>query len=544
MPRKDASIVEEPPPPSAGLASSGRSESGSTINGGLDNIYLVAPNSIRLTIINWSHVMQSKYVPFLIFCTLAGSGLLVTHSVFQLRLLPQAFEDVLLQARNTVVDDAKVSQAQAHMLGLYLTMGWKWALFVALFTLYFFNSQRPVYLLDFSTFKPPKEWQVTHEDLVRIMREVNPDFTDETIEFTERLAARSGTSQSTHWPPGLVDNKGGKEVSLANARKEAETVLFTIVEDVLGKTGLKPRDIDILIVNCSIFCPTPSMCAMIANHFKMRSDIESYNLSGMGCSAGVISVHLAKQLLQARAHCTALVVSTENITCNLYKGNERRFLVQNTLFRCGGAAIVLSNKWLDGLTRAKYKLLHTIRHQDHSDDSYRCVYQEEDELGNLGVSLGKQITQTAGRALKSNLTKMGPLILPVRELCAVLFTTASRSVIKSAQKKGLLMTWEPPMVHVPDFKKAVQHFCIHAGGRAVIDGIKENLSLSDKQVEPSVQTLFKYGNTSSSSIWYELEFIEMQKDEGPSKMHRGDRIIQLAFGSGFKCNSAVWLRIA
>ena len=56
--------------------------------------------------------------------------------------------------------------------------------------------------------------------------------------------------------------------------------------------------VDILIVNCSLFNPTPSLSAMIVNHFKMKSSVVSYNLSGMGCSAGVISISLAKELLQ------------------------------------------------------------------------------------------------------------------------------------------------------------------------------------------------------------------------------------------------------
>ena len=64
--------------------------------------------------------------------------------------------------------------------------------------------------------------------------------------------------------------------------------------------------VDILIVNCSLFNPTPSLSAMIVNHFKMKSNIVSYNLSGMGCSAGVISISLARELLQvtviARIH--------------------------------------------------------------------------------------------------------------------------------------------------------------------------------------------------------------------------------------------------
>ena len=49
----------------------------------------------------------------------------------------------------------------------------------------------------------------------------------------------------------------------------------------------------------------------------MRTDLASYNLSGMGCSASVIAVDLAKQLLKSRPNSLALVVSTENLTQNL-----------------------------------------------------------------------------------------------------------------------------------------------------------------------------------------------------------------------------------
>lgn len=55
---------------------------------------------------------------------------------------------------------------------------------------------------------------------------------------------------------------------------------------------------DIVIVNCSLFNPTPSLSAMLVHHFKMRPSVITYNLSGMGCSAGIISLGLAKELLQ------------------------------------------------------------------------------------------------------------------------------------------------------------------------------------------------------------------------------------------------------
>lgn len=131
-----------------------------------------------------------------------------------------------------------------------------------------------------------------------------------------------------------LDNKPADR-SVEAARKESEVVIFDCVRRLLKETKTRGCDIDILVINCSLFSPTPSLCSMVVNEFQMKSDVSSYNLSGMGCSAGLISIELVKNLLNSRPNSLALVVSTENLTQNLYHGNERGFLLQNTLFRCG-----------------------------------------------------------------------------------------------------------------------------------------------------------------------------------------------------------------
>jgi predicted naringenin-chalcone synthase len=417
----------------------------------------------------------------------------------------------------------------------------------------FLRRQNPVYLLGFATFKAPDSWKCSHKDICEIMRR-QKCFTDDSIDFMERILERSGTGQATAWPPGIVQclEKANckADASIAASRKEAETVIFDVVEQALARSKVHAREIDVLIINCSLFSPTPSLCAMVLSHFGMRSDVLTYNLSGMGCAASLISIDLAQQLLAGKRGRSkkALVVSTEILTPNFYHGNDRGFLIQNTLFRCGGAAIVLSNSWLDG-RRAWYKLLHTVRVQGTGEAAYECVYEAEDADGRRGVRLSKDIVKVAGKCMEKNFTMLGPQILPYSEQALVATSILMRIVTKHLAKvlKNVLGTEKVnkyvPVIkpYVPDFKTAIDHFCIHAGGRAVIDGIESNLKLQDYHTEPSRMTLLNYGNTSSSSIWYELEYIQDLQRTNPLK--KGDKILQVAFGSGFKCTSGVWLKL-
>ncbi|CAO2822748.1 unnamed protein product [Amaranthus hypochondriacus] len=394
-------------------------------------------------------------------------------------------------------------------------------LIVFSFTLYFIILPRPVYLVDFSCYKPSDNLKCPRPYFMDRIQ-MSGFFSEQALNFQRKILQRSGLGEDTYLPEAFHNSPPCP--SMAYARKESEEVMFGAIDELIAKTGVKPKDIGILVVNCSLFNPTPSLSAMIVNHYKLRENIMSYNLGGMGCSAGLISIDLAKQLLQVHRNSFALVVSTENTTLNWYFGNERSMILPNCLFRMGAAAILLSNKKSVGRT-SKYQLVHSVRTHKGSDDKcFSCVSQKEDPSGKIGVSLSKDLMEVAGEALKTNITTLGPLVLPMSEQFLFMATLIGKKLFKMKI-----------MPYIPNFKLAFEHFCIHAGGRAVLDELEKNLQLSEWHMEPSRMTLYRFGNTSSSSLWYELAY-----SEAKGRIRKGDRIWQIAFGSGFKCNSIVW----
>ncbi len=58
--------------------------------------------------------------------------------------------------------------------------------------------------------------------------------------------------------------------------------------------------------------------------------------------------------------------------------------------------------------------------------------------------------------------------------------------------------------YVPDFTTAFEHFCIHPGGKAVIEEVSKQLKLRPEQSLPMLVPFERYGNTSSSSTWCAL----------------------------------------
>ncbi|KAI4962487.1 3-ketoacyl-CoA synthase 5-like [Hordeum vulgare subsp. vulgare] len=385
--------------------------------------------------------------------------------------------------------------------------------------LYVMSRSRTVYIVDYACYRPNSKYRISKDAWIENIHHSWSYDDNSNHCFLARISERSGLGDETYLPS--CHHHIPPYNCLSEARVEAELSIFTTIDDLLVKTSINLDAIAILIVNCSLFNTTPSLADMIMQRYRLRENICSVQLSGMGCSAGLIAVGLAKDLLQnAPSNAHALVVSTEILTGTYYTGRKREMQLTDMLFRMGGSAVLLSTS----SSNARFELAHVIRNCTSSDDNaYQCVFYEEDDEGILGLNLSKNLVHVAGKALEDNITMVGPLILPLSVKIAFSLSFISQKVRYGTTKPCL-----------PDFRKAFDHLCIHAGGRAVIDAVQHSLCLLDEHVEPSRMTLHKFGNTSSSSVWYELAYSEVK-----GRMSKGDRVWMIGFGSGYKCNSVV-----
>ncbi|KAM0912461.1 hypothetical protein ACQ4PT_012782 [Festuca glaucescens] len=381
-----------------------------------------------------------------------------------------------------------------------------------------------VYLVEYGCFRPKACYRTPFATCLEHAHLMPYLVDEESVAFAMRLLERSGLGEETCVPDAY--HYMPPDRSLRASREEAELVIFAAVDDVFAKTApvIKPADIDVLVVNCSIFTPVPVFADMVVNRYKLRADVKIVNLSGMGCSAGLVSVGLAKNVLQTAPPGThVLIVSTEILSSQYYVGTERAMLLPNCLFRMGAAAMILSNS----ADHARFRLRRVVRTVTAARDAdYRCVFQEEDDNGNTGIRLCKDLATTAGYALKNNIATLGPLVLPAWEQLLVALSIIKRKLLSGRAKVRL---------YRPDFRTAFEHICIHAGGRGVIDEVQDGLGLSDDDVEASRMTLHRFGNTSSSSVLYELAYLEAK-----GRMGMGDRVWMISFGAGFDCNSVAW----
>ncbi|KAL3521015.1 hypothetical protein ACH5RR_019164 [Cinchona calisaya] len=336
----------------------------------------------------------------------------------------------------------------------------------------------------------------------------------------------SGIGENTYAPKNVILGKE-ENPSLIDSLSDMDDIFLKTLDNLFAKSGISPQEIDILVVNVSLLSCVPSLTSQVINRYKMRPDIKAFNLSGMGCSASLVAIDLVKHLFKTQSNAFAIVISAEDLSAKWYCGKEQCMMLPNCIMRSGACSMLFTNNNAFK-NRSILKLNCIVRiHYGSNDEAYNCGIEMEDNQGYQGfrLVLTKKLVKAVAQSLIMNMRILVPKMLPLREIIRYLIMVSFQ---KSKLKKS-------PSLITPNLKKGVEHFCIHPGGKGVIEGFGKSLGLNEYDLEPSRMTLHRFGNMGAGSIWFVLGYMEAKK-----RIKKGDRILMISFGAGLKCNSCVW----
>ncbi|KAH7537306.1 hypothetical protein FEM48_Zijuj03G0078700 [Ziziphus jujuba var. spinosa] len=386
------------------------------------------------------------------------------------------------------------------------------------------------YMLAYQCYKPSdaEARKLDTESCVKIILR-NKNLGLEEYRFLLKTMVKSGLGEETYGPRSIIEGRE-QNPSQVDSLSEMDDIFFDTLDGLFRKTKIPPSQIDILVVNVSLFSPMPSLSSRIVNRYRMRGDIKTFNLSGMGCSGSLVAIDLVQRLFKTYSNSNAIVVSSESLGPNWYCGKEKPMILANCLYRSGGCSMLLTNK-PSLKNRAILKLKSVIRtHRGSSDEAYECSLQVEDEHGQRGFRLTKNIAKVAAKALAMNLQMQVRRVLPLREL--IYYVAFSRFC---QSKKSNIPSHETAARGGLNLKAGIDHFCVPPTENAVINGIGKGLGLNEYDLEPVRMALHRFGNTSSGGLWYVLGYMEAKK-----RLKKGNKILMISFGAGYECNNCVW----
>jgi alkylresorcinol/alkylpyrone synthase len=260
----------------------------------------------------------------------------------------------------------------------------------------------------------------------------------------------------------------------------------------LDRAGIEAAAIDgVLISTCTGYL-CPGLTSYVGERLGLRSDVMALDLVGQGCGAALPNLRTADALIAARRCRNVLSICVEVCSAALYIDNDPGVLVSACLFGDGAAAAVLSDapgaarsvEWVDSVS------LH--------EPAERNALRMEHRGGLLRNILSRRVPQLAARYASS-----------------VLEQTLRAHRISREEIKAWI--W-------------------HAGGRPVLDRLRETLRLPEAEMRRSRELLGSFGNLSSPFVLFVLD--AALRDNAP-----GGWWWMSSFGAGFSCHGAL-LKVA
>jgi predicted naringenin-chalcone synthase len=234
----------------------------------------------------------------------------------------------------------------------------------------------------------------------------------------------------------------------------------------------------------------PGLELELMEAMELKATINHTAINFMGCYAAIHGLKMANDIVNATQGSKVLVVCTELCSLHFQKTFTPDSITAPLLFADGSAAVLVCS---DNDPRKGIKL--------------NSFYSE--------------ILKDAKNSMSWNLSSNGfvmTLSADVPELFkADIGPLKERAVAKAGYQAG-----------------DIKYYCIHPGGKRILQAIGKGLTLTDDDLDVSYKILRNYGNMSSATILFVLK--EMWDNLSEDK---GAHIFAAAFGPGLTMESLI-----
>ena len=258
----------------------------------------------------------------------------------------------------------------------------------------------------------------------------------------------------------------------------------TIKECIDGK--ISGEEITHLITVSCTGMSAPGIDLEIMEAMNLPSHIFRTSVNFMGCYAAIHALKIANAICVSEPEANVIIACVELCTLHFQKENSIDNITSTLLFADGCAAVLMQNN----MRNLKGLMLKSF----FSDVSFRGKKDMSWQLSSKGFLM----------------TLSGYVPELVRE-------DFNQLVSKALNKASLK-------------KEDIDYWCIHPGGKKILQCISQSLQLNGDELSHSYEVLKAYGNMSSPTILFVLQKILGEIES--KKNNKKQTIFGAAFGPG------------
>ena len=215
--------------------------------------------------------------------------------------------------------------------------------------------------------------------------------------------------------------------------------------------------------------------------------VQRQSINFMGCYAAVLALKMADAFCKADPASLVLVVCTELCTLHFQRETSPDSLTSSMLFGDGSAALLIAGDKADV----------ALAGQGLQIDGFYSV-----------------VSHKGAPDMSWKLSSKG-------------FLMTLSSYVPSLIEQDFQSLTDEALAAAGIKQEDIAHWCIHPGGRKILEAVQQSLGLDAVELRASHDVLRDYGNMSSPSVLFVLERILSERAPAP-----GERVYGAAFGPG------------